>query len=206
MLSSLNGIYQPKPGTNVSTDCLPHIILLMWTNICGWPDRSKELRANHFVRLLPISTGKCENAFWNVVGRKRNIKKSTTDTSRRGAKSRKTVHENEKNRRLFSSNKTVKAKNGLNQFFEPQVGPRKNYSTLFKTTKRKGVTGQSQSEVSPKNERPDEDSAPYLSMPLLTRNWFEKNSFNMKRCPACPGSFEYASPIPEFLFQVNCSP
>ena len=64
MLSLLNGIYQPRPGMIVSTDCPLESILIMWTDISGWPDRSKELSVNHFVPVLPIKTQNCETIFW----------------------------------------------------------------------------------------------------------------------------------------------
>jgi hypothetical protein len=61
MLSLLNGIYQPRPGMIVSTDCPLESILKMWTDISGWPDRSKELSVNHFVPVLPHQHAELQN-------------------------------------------------------------------------------------------------------------------------------------------------
>lgn len=176
MLSLLNGIYRPRPGTIVSGNYSPDSVVIMWTNISGWPDRTKEFRVNHFVPVLPINTQKSEPVFWNLVGRKRNIKQSVINTSRRG-KSRKTCSY-EKSPAFSTSAKTAKEKGTLEQYRQPHLSPKNNYSTSVRTTKRKStVEHWPQPQASPKSRKLlDQDSKLHFSMPLLTRSWFEKNS------------------------------
>ena len=177
MLSLINGIYQPRPGMIVSTDCPLESILIMWTDISGWPDRSKELSVNHFVPVLPINTQNCETIFWNVVGKKRNVKQSMIDSSRK-AKSRKTCGY-EKNLDYSASVKTAKRKVVQRKWVPSQASPKKNYCTCVKKSKKKSAVEQ---HVQPQAARPknkwhfEQETKIHFSMPLLTRNWFEKRT------------------------------
>ena len=78
MLGLLNGIYHPR---NVCAEGTQDSMIIMWTNICGWPDRLKGLRVNHFVPVLPLNTENTDTFVWNVVAKK--IKGKCNEETRR---------------------------------------------------------------------------------------------------------------------------
>jgi Mg2+/citrate symporter len=56
MLSLLNGIYQPRPGMIVSTDCPLESILIMWTDISGTNGHTQRKRGKASYKSHAIQT------------------------------------------------------------------------------------------------------------------------------------------------------
>lgn len=169
MLSLLNGIFLPRSTPTTSTDCSQDSIIIMWTSLLGWPDRSKEFRVNHFVPVLPINTEiqNSKTEFWNVVGRKSNVKQSAVSISRRFKI---------KPRKAYDKDVEHKLKKKFDAQRKSQPTKIKNLVS-DKTAKRSALKQCVQPEVSPKNKGPvteDTKLGFQFSMPLLTRNWFEK--------------------------------
>ena len=53
MLSLLNGVYSPREVSSINNH---RSIVIMWTSMSRWPDRSKMFTVDHFVPMLPTLT------------------------------------------------------------------------------------------------------------------------------------------------------
>lgn len=71
----LSASYNPRLDFR---DTVP-VLTIMWTDINGWPDRSKAFQVNHFVPLLSIAKS---SSTWTTVSRsrKRNLTSSMAET------------------------------------------------------------------------------------------------------------------------------
>ena len=144
MLSLLNGIYLPRESSEYE---VRPVIAIMWTNLSGWPDRSKILNINHFVPILKISTNTSDNNAesmdWSLVNNKRS--RSTLNNG--------TIYKGEPTP-IYSNRRPNKEK-------------RKRPNTLPRPKKRKQpVEDQNNAKAARKKCQ--------QQMPILSQNWFER--------------------------------
>ena len=166
MLGLLNGIDHPR---NVSAEGAQDSIIIMWTNICGWPDRLKGLKVNHFVPVLPLNTQNTDTFVWNVVAKKRKGKCNERPSRRPNVSTDRGRNKNDDKLKVKSEKRIKQAK--IKKYTSATQNDEK--ASLLKSLVQAGAQ-----EVIHPGKQKLEDTELHMSMPLLSMNWYEKTGEN----------------------------